>query len=215
MRIYHLLSSEYAINNIALKRIKVSRYSDLNDPFELMAGELSDKSLRKSIQKIKNDLNKLNGLICFSKSWHNPVLWSHYADKHKGIALGFEVDEKHLSHIKYSQNRVEARFKDNNSDSGLDPAYANDLLHTKYKHWEYEEESRLHVKLATSDEEGGLYFSSFDGVALKLVEVILGHSCNIPINVIKTLVDLSYENVEVRKARLAFKEFKVVTDQRY
>ena len=25
------------------------------------------------------------GMLCFSKGWHNPVQWSHYTDKHKGI----------------------------------------------------------------------------------------------------------------------------------
>lgn len=215
MKIYHLLSSDNAINDIALKRVKVSRYSDLNDPFELMGGELSDKTHREFVREVKNNLNKSHGLICFSRSWSNPVLWSHYADKHRGVALGFEVNEDHLSHIKYSKSRVKARFKGDDSAGGLESAYANDLLHTKYKHWEYEEESRLQVNLATCNEEGGLYFSSFDGVALKLVEVILGYSCNVPINAIKTLVSLDYENVKVRKARLAFKKFEVVTDQRY
>ena len=40
MRVYYLTSAEYAISNLALKRIKVSRYQDLNDPFELLAADL-------------------------------------------------------------------------------------------------------------------------------------------------------------------------------
>jgi hypothetical protein len=25
--------------------------------------------------------------------WHNPLLWSHYADRHRGMALGFDTDD--------------------------------------------------------------------------------------------------------------------------
>ena len=36
-RLYHLTSAEYAISNIVFNRLKVARFSDLNDPFELSA----------------------------------------------------------------------------------------------------------------------------------------------------------------------------------
>ena len=77
MRVYYLTSSEYALNNIALRRIKVARFADLNDPFELLATEMSDKDFRVAMKSWKNDFHKTKGLLCFSEDWKNPVLWSH------------------------------------------------------------------------------------------------------------------------------------------
>lgn len=31
------------------------------------------------------------GLLCFSEVWDSILLWSHYAEKHAGIVLGFDV----------------------------------------------------------------------------------------------------------------------------
>ena len=39
-RLYYLTSPEQAISNIVFKRIKVSRFSELNDPFELLGAIL-------------------------------------------------------------------------------------------------------------------------------------------------------------------------------
>lgn len=33
------------------------------------------------------------GLLCFCETWQSPLLWNHYADRHKGICLGFDVRE--------------------------------------------------------------------------------------------------------------------------
>lgn len=79
MRVHYLTGTQYALSNIALRRIKVSRFTDLNDPFELLAVDLSDKQHRAAIRATKEELNKDKGLICFSKSWSNPLLWGHYA----------------------------------------------------------------------------------------------------------------------------------------
>ena len=31
------------------------------------------------------------GLVWFSANWNNPVQWSHYADHHRDLCLGFKV----------------------------------------------------------------------------------------------------------------------------
>ena len=214
MRIYHLLSTSHAINNIALKRIKVARYADLNDPFELLAGELSNKVLRRAVSALKAEFNQSRGLLCFSKSWHNPVLWSHYADKHRGVALGFDVENEYGALIEYSDERLPAKFTENGRGNELDPMFVRDLVYTKYMHWKYEEEFRLHVDLDAAQNEGGLFFTEFEDIGIELREVILGHSCSVPINKIRNLVEANYESIDVIKARLGFREFEVVVDQR-
>lgn len=214
MRIYHLLSSEHALSNIKHMRMKVARYEDLNDPFELMASELSDKDIRRAVSTLKSHFNNNRGLLCFSKFWGNPVIWSHYADKHHGMALGFDVQDDYVAPIKYRANRLPVKFKKKNKRGGLDSDFVYDLLHTKYKHWKYEDEIRLHVDLNKCDTENGLQFTSFEDVGLELKEVILGHSCNSKLARTRKLVNSTYKNIKVFKARLAFRRFAVVPNRR-
>ena len=49
MKLYHLTGAQFALSNLALCRIKISRFSDLNDPFELMAVNLSDDDERRAV----------------------------------------------------------------------------------------------------------------------------------------------------------------------
>jgi len=214
MRVYHLLSAQFAINNIALSRIKISRYDDLNDPFELLAGELSEKELRGAVSKMKKDFNETKGLICFSKSWENPVLWSHYAEKHHGMALGFDIPDKYASVVNYSPHRISVEYVGDNKNNGIEPSYVDKITSTKYKHWEYEDEIRMHVGLDEGTCEGGLYFLPFSS-DLRLSEVVLGHSCPISIDQIGALLNELHPEAKIIKARLAFKSFRVVANQRY
>ncbi len=69
MRIYYLTSAQFALSNLALRRIKISRFADLNDPFELLGIDVNDKSCRSAFRATKEEINKNKGLICFSRSW--------------------------------------------------------------------------------------------------------------------------------------------------
>jgi hypothetical protein len=39
------------------------------------------------------------GVLCLGASWSSPVMWAHCADKHFGVALGFDVPDQLLSRI--------------------------------------------------------------------------------------------------------------------
>ncbi len=103
MRAYYLTGAHFALSNLALRRVKIARYVDLNDPFELLAVDLADKEHRKAFRESKEEISESNGLICLSKSWSNPLLWGHYADKHSGVALGFDVLDKLLAPVIYAK----------------------------------------------------------------------------------------------------------------
>lgn len=207
-RLYNLQKSEHALSNILNRRIKISCYGDLNDPFELMSADLSNKDFRRAITFMKQNSFNSKGLICFSKDWTNPVLWSHYADKHRGIALGFDVLKKYAAPIKYSETRLPIDHKVlNHSD-------VHEMLHTKFANWAYENEIRMHVSLDESTKENDKYFYGFNE-SLILKEVILGHSC--PENVIEIREKLKkiYPTIIVHQARLGFKKFEVVINQQH
>lgn len=212
-RVYHLLSAGNGMSDISLRRIRVSRVRDLNDPFELLAVRADTKQLRNALRSWITDFNRENGLLCFSKKWSNPVLWSHYASKHRGMCLGFDVADKLLQDVQYTKDRMPVRFVDGDPDKGIEGSFVQELLRTKYLHWKYEEEARAFVRLDHSAIENGSYFYPFDD-ALMLREVILGPMCELPIERVRELVHSVYEQVAVIKARLAFKWFDVVPDER-
>ena len=126
MRVYHLCHASHAISNISKKRLKVSRYHDLNDPFELLAGDLTDPSLRADTERFKDEFGRTRGLLCFSRNWKDPVLWSHYADKHRGICLGFDLDDYYSQNVKYRDNRLDPDTKKNVKYAGIS-AYVLDI----------------------------------------------------------------------------------------
>lgn len=156
----------------------------------------------------RSELNKTRGLLCFSQNWESPVIWSHYADKHRGICLGFELSDKLVEKVRYVKKRLPVpltaakRF-------APDPAFVRALLTTKYLHWKYEDEIRVFVDLASRTTERGFFYYPFSS-DLRLTEIILGALCELPIERVRNLVSKAYPDAQVLKARLAFKAFHVV-----
>ena len=147
IRLYHLTSAEFGISNIAFGRLKVARFSDLNDPFELMAVNLREKRARQVIRDFKEEYNTRTGLLCFSADWTNPVLWSHYGAKHRGICLGFDLKRSLAEKIEYQDERIFDELGTSEDPSKISSNLQNLLVKTKFRHWEYEEEYRVFVML--------------------------------------------------------------------
>ena len=99
---YHFIDCKYGLQDITKKRIKVSRLSDLNDPYELAGIAFSDAELVAALDRTKAQLDKIRGVLCFSRDWANPVIWSHYADSHRGLCLGFERHGEDPAPVTYS-----------------------------------------------------------------------------------------------------------------
>jgi len=81
MRVYYLTGEQFGLSNLALRRLKVARFEDLNDPFELLGVDIGDRAIRTALRATKKQINDTKGLICFSRSWKNPLMWGHYAEK--------------------------------------------------------------------------------------------------------------------------------------
>ena len=211
MQLYHLTGSQFALSNLAMRRLKVSRFSELNDPFELMAVDLSNDDERRAMQGFHDQMDATKGVICFSSKWDNPVLWGHYADKHRGIALGFEVTDNLLFHANYENKRFLLPRDPVTRLAKPDEATIQRILSTKFTDWQYESEWRFFIELSEAKLEGGLYFEDFSD-SLKLTEVILGAKCELPKEKLQGLIDDLGLTANVIKAKIALDEFKVVID---
>ena len=200
-RAYHLTSAEHAISDIAFGRIKVARFTKLNDPFELLAPRFLRRSL--DFEKFRREYDLSNGLLCFSADWTDPVLWSHYGQKHRGICLGFNVSKEILRDVEYVSERM------TNSDL-TNPAFADEILCKKFRSWDYEKESRVLIPLEDyASKEGDLHFVRFNG-DIQLAEVIIGPLCSITSGRIRKVVNKLQEGVVTFKARLAHKSYNIV-----
>ena len=78
MRVYHLFNAQYALKTLYEHRIKISTFSDLNDSFELCPFRIDSAEDREGLATMQQEFSRDIGVICFSRYWHNPVLWSHY-----------------------------------------------------------------------------------------------------------------------------------------
>lgn len=212
LRVYHLTSAEHAISDIALRRLKLARFSDLNDPFELIAANFREREVRKVVRDFKSAFDAQTGLLSFSEDWAEPLLWSHYAAKHRGICLGFNVPRHVLEKVTYQDERLRAELDANVDPLQLQPHLQQALRCTKYRRWEYECEYRRFVPLESATPEGRLHFVPF-GPELDLAEVILGTECVLSLDTVRDTVRSRYRTAVVFRARLEFKGFHIVPQE--
>lgn len=209
MRLFHFISNKYALDVIAAQRLKVSLFHDLNDPFELNAVDLPNQQCREKIRKFKTDMARNYGILCFSKNWKSPLLWSHYANRHKGVALEFEVLDTIAQPIVYSRNRYFLNFeKLVSSSTGLPKSDIEGLWLTKYIEWKYEKEVRVILRKSECHREGDIYFYQL-GKDIHLKGLVLGPLCDITGQNIKDRLPKGLR-LTVVKARLAFRSFDIV-----
>jgi len=212
MRVYYLTGAQFGLSNLALRRIKIARFEDLNDPFELLGVDIGDKRYRAAFRATKKQINADKGLICFSKSWSNPLIWGHYAEKHSGMCLGFDIPDELLSPVIYAKQLLEMEIDPKKKTPKPTEKFMNELLRTKFSDWKYEDEMRLFTRLDHDTVESGLYFYSFSK-DLVLREVILGPRCELPIEGVRQIVADFAPPVVVLKSRIAFTRFEVLENK--
>jgi hypothetical protein len=213
MRVYHFIRRKYGIEDLRMRRLKIATIDDLNDPFDLLAVDASDQIIRYVFRRIRENLAAKHGLLCFSLDWHNPVQWSHYAEKHRGLCLGFDIPNERLSKVIYSRKLLAVDTERFFPHGQLDYETATKLLLTKYAHWQYESEVRAFVDLQALDPHKKMYFMQFSD-SLRLAQVIVGAESALTRSEIEDALGDLTSTVEAFKARLAFKSFRVVRQRK-
>jgi hypothetical protein len=208
---YKFRTLTQALRDISEKRLRISRYLELNDPYELMAIASTRSTFIEGLSQIVKIFNDKWGITCFSGKWQDPVMWSHYSDDHKGISLGFIFPTLVPDKVEYAE-------KPFTELEWLKMYHANP--HTairawflrKYSSWQYEDEYRFISGLKDPDPVlTGMYFVDFGPTTMELKEVIIGARCTETMSSIrKTLNAVGLYRVKIVKAVPSTNDFKIV-----
>lgn len=90
-----------------------------------------------------DDIMNKSGVKCFTPNNANILMWSHYTNSHKGICLEFNtlVDPEFFVYpinVVYSESYPDLEF--------TDKRFSTEVLRTKSKDWEYEDEVRIYKR---------------------------------------------------------------------
>jgi hypothetical protein len=215
MRLYYMTSYDTATKYILPEhRMRLSQFDRLNDPFELRSVRLEEKKGREAYKALLKHWHKKLGVICMGQHWRSPVMWAHYADSHKGVCLGFDVPDEATRRIKYAPERIALKLDRSLPLLGINKEILEELLITKYAHWEYEQEWRLWSKLDRPDPINGEYYLPF-GPTLMLREIIIGARCKRSATDFEKLLGRVEQSITITKARPAFATFEMVTQQTF
>lgn len=130
---------KYFVDIVLKNRLFAAKYKDLNDPMEgqyyYSKGEL-DQSIRNKLLRTKGDLR-----ICsLSRIKDNQLMWSHYTNGHRGVAIGVRVTDlnSQIRSVIYDGLAL-IRNQDFNEQTAIN------ILSHKLEVWNYEEEVRVFV----------------------------------------------------------------------
>ena len=69
MRAYKFLDEKFGMKSLHEQRLKISTLEDLNDPFELLPYEMTDRNRRAALYATRKKIATNRGLLCFSVTW--------------------------------------------------------------------------------------------------------------------------------------------------
>lgn len=213
MLVYYYTNEKFGREDLQLERIKVSDATDLNDPFDHMPMDMSDAAFRAAVRQSLPQLAQHQGFICLSRIYTSVLMWSHYADKHKGVCLGFEVPDGALTEIKYVPKRIYGHVAANNTPTEAEQEYFLRIVSTKHVGWSYEQEMRFFIPRTKQIRDGAFWFYRF-AHDMRLRRVVIGANCNLTPHDVQTALPPQPDDVEVFKARAAFKDFKIVRNKK-
>lgn len=135
-----LQSFRFFVDIILKNRLYASKYTELNDPMEgqylYRTGELN----KRVLSKLKGEKDNLY-LCSLSRKCDNELMWSHYAEGHRGVAIGVLIDryEYDVRPIQYTG----PHYVQNENLANDTPI---EILSHKLNVWSYEEEERVFVR---------------------------------------------------------------------
>ncbi len=146
--------NDKTFQELATGQIWHSKFTELNDPFEAVYIDKTAGGLQYLVDTFR--------VCCFSKINDNLLMWSHYADSHRGLCVEYELDtetyKSRVMHVRY-QTAMPAletiRLHPNGTLSVNIDEEARIFL-TKSEDWAYEQECRIIIISKEPSEKGRL-----------------------------------------------------------
>jgi hypothetical protein len=162
-----------------------------------------EHAVASQFSKYLDILSEEIGLICLTTKKDSILMWSHYANNHTGIVIGFNENlfENKAVRVNYSSTRVsvEAGFKIINKNE------LQQVLYNKSIDWKYEEEYRICVKLNSCWQKENNYFIP---LPIELIqEVYFGLNCSD--NDISEIRSLLNSNTTISKCKRNIYDYKI------
>ena len=214
IQLYRYLIAEAAIKTIETRSLRVGRFKEFNDPFELKLGiDRLDQLSRQEIEQEKqtnevflNSANEKFGVHCFSSVVDEPILWSHYADSHYGLVIEVKCKRESVFQVTYDKPclpTVPTQVSEAEKKRIL-----VEVLAQKAPAWKYEQEWRGVVDLDACRSFGGSYFKEISGD--DIVSVTIGCRSSVSPNYVRRALDANgWKEVRVGWAHLSLTEYKV------
>lgn len=177
-----------------------------NDPYDCA---LPLQLENKKLEEIISDYINKKAVTCFSENYKNILMWSHYADNHKGFCIGYKKDI--LSKIKTPSGgsrlvEVEYAEKMPSITELSTTKEINKLMVIKSTDWEYEKEWRLileYDKQIDRTQNGRKFSLPLNAI---IEEIIIGVKC--PQETVEWLTSC-FPNKILKKLKLCPNQFKV------
>jgi hypothetical protein len=151
-----------------------------------------DKSMKVLCNNFKKTMSDYIGVFCLTTIWNSNLMWSHYADSHKGFCIGFTIDKTEIDAIRFDDVKYRKRkyqlpidfIFENNDERQMQ--YVSIALR-KEKDWGYEKEKRIIVNLSDCINKDDRYFHVMEFNDIK--EILIGINTVIDETAISQLKD--------------------------
>ncbi len=174
---------------------------------ERMVQEVSnldpEERQRNLQQGIRNEMAKC-GIFCLSSVPDNLLMWSHYADSHKGVCVGFKVNDDYLFGCELTKVQYQDNYPELSTANDITSGWVSNYLSTKSNDWCHEQEYRI-----VYHSPGTCSYPREDLNCVILGAKIEPEMKNAVIDWIRPYAG----QVQLFKARLHHSEFKIVFDK--
>ncbi len=181
---------------------------------EILQNWGNNSSFIEQLNRVFDKYRKELGVLCFSKNPENILMWSHYANNHKGIVYQFKPDlflnAKTSSFnglpykVEYPKDRSYELLSYAKTRKEKKDQFAKELL-TKAKDWEYEEEYRM-IDFEIFENDRNKNFKKES-----LISIIFGvRTSDIEIDIMKYLCKkYSFSHIQFKKAQFKKGKFEI------
>lgn len=101
MILYKYVGFEAGLRILETNSLGFSHLEDFNDPFECTGFGFYDLDVPISvaINAFRNNFSRKYAILSLTRAPLNRLMWSHYADSHKGMVIGIDVKKAGLENI--------------------------------------------------------------------------------------------------------------------